>query len=71
MERELIQAGELTIDLIEAIYQKNMDTFEEKAKSFISETNRGKDLAGMKKWNEYIVEYLEIDNIQYFNLYSE
>jgi hypothetical protein len=38
---------------------------------FLDEVKEGADEAAMKKWNDSIKQYLDIDNLQECNLFQE
>ncbi len=68
LETELSQLQNLSEELIKELYQKHLKEFDKNRKLFIDETDRGKNLKRMKKWNTYILESLNIDNLKQFNI---
>ncbi len=55
--------------LINNIYQKFSTEFEELKASFLQEVDRGNNKDAMLKWNAYIKQYLDIDNVELFKPY--
>ncbi len=56
---------------VEDMYQKGIRDLELQHKSFIKETQRGYRVKGMKKWNDFILKRLQIDNVALFRLLDE
>ncbi|MFT6849358.1 MAG: hypothetical protein ACJATA_000153 [Sphingobacteriales bacterium] len=65
---ELDMTQNLSVELIEEIYQKHLKNFDEASKLFVNETGRGRNLKGMEKWNNYIFDSLEINSLRQFNI---
>lgn len=57
--------------LIEELYDEHMIQFEKTISLYISKTNRGKNTKEIEKWNQYIIEHLNINNIDYFAIEKE
>lgn len=55
---------------IETIYNKCMNELDAQHKSFIKEVQRGSNLKAMVRWNDYILERLQMDNVALFHLLS-
>ena len=65
---EALQSGALTFDRIRTLYYTALERMEAQTKKYLLEVERGRNLAGMKKWNAYILEELGIDNLELFGL---
>ena len=57
--------------LYENIYNSFMHKLFETQNDFLDEVKEGADEAAMKKWNDSIKQYLDIDNLQECNLFQE
>ncbi len=67
-EYELSLSKNLNEELIVELYHKHLNAFDTECKLFIAETNRGKNIKKMEKWNDYILESLNINNLKYFKI---
>jgi len=67
IHKELIRLGknknQISMNL--PVYLEN---FERKKNVFLKEIERGHDKAALKKWNDYVLKHLDIDNMYLFNL---
>jgi len=57
--------------LYENIYNSFMHKLFETQNDFLDEVKEGADETAMKKWNDSIKQYLDIDNLQECNLFQE
>lgn len=73
-----IEKNELEIELeelvspdekvVERLYQKHLKQFEESRRRLVSETDRGQNMVSMEKWNNYILQALDVNNLAAFDL---
>ena len=55
----------------EYIYNSFMYELSEIQNDFLDEVKEGTDEAAMKKWNDYIKQYLDMDNLLECKLYQD
>jgi len=55
-------------DSIRSIYKKHVQIAKETANLYLGEVQTGKNWKNMKKWNEYVLEELGVNNIELFEL---
>ncbi len=61
-----IQHEDRTVqDVIEA-YRATQNRLETLTTTYLSDTERGRNITGLKKWNQHVNDHLGIDNMQYF-----
>lgn len=60
-----------SIDAIKSMYINKIEQLEKISQNFFREVARGTSQKGMEKWNRYIYEALEIDNLQIFEVSYE
>ncbi len=65
-----IRAKSLTVKEIQTAYERKLVDLESLSKRFFKDVKRGQDMIGMVKWNTYIIEHLNIDNLDLFELHS-
>ncbi len=74
-KRKFILAESLTPHPSEAflkkLYQQHLAAFAASSKLFIEETNRGKNLEKMERWNDYIFRFLKVNNLKVFAVQEE
>ncbi|MBI9069370.1 MAG: carboxypeptidase-like regulatory domain-containing protein [Salinivirgaceae bacterium] len=70
--RELIKSinalEQIDYVLVKQLYYKSVEKYKSATKLYLKETQRGKDLFYLKKWNDYVYENLKINNFDYFNV---
>ncbi len=57
-----------TTALLDELYQDHLKQFDTTLRSFISQTNRGKNLKKMEAWNDFIFAALGINNLEQFEV---
>lgn len=70
-EKELMKMSNASLEEIYDLYEKHLEVFEENSKSFVAETNKGRNWRKMKEWNDYILEELKVDNLKKLNLLED
>lgn len=68
LEEELSHLVQPNPSQIRETYDRFVSSSEAECTTFLKEVDRGTNLQAMVKWNDYIKEKLEIDNISLFNL---
>jgi hypothetical protein len=53
---------------IDSVYAASVSNLKQQQELFIKESESGGNMKGLLKWNEYIFEMLEIDNMKIFGL---
>ena len=71
LEIELSKTKPLSLEIINQLYQKHMEIFEEESQQFIAEANRGQNKYDIKAWNKYIFENLGVNNVEFFQSLEE
>lgn len=67
LEKELHKPG-LTLDDIRTLYKNRLASIEHITQKYFRETERGQNKTALSKWNDYIYNKLQIDNMKIFGL---
>ncbi|MFK8165444.1 MAG: carboxypeptidase-like regulatory domain-containing protein [Lewinella sp.] len=68
LRAELLLLSHPTKEELDQLYEKHVAEYDKKARTFVSETKRGANLNNMEKWNDYIYNHLQVDNLKLFSL---
>lgn len=63
-----LEGRQYTVEEIDEIYKRTAKNAERIGARFLEEVERGQNEEAMKKWNQYVFENLEIDNMKTFKL---
>ncbi|MFK7773328.1 MAG: carboxypeptidase-like regulatory domain-containing protein [Saprospiraceae bacterium] len=69
-ETELSKMQHPSIELVNKLYEKQINEFKVNSKLFVAETNKGRNWDKMEWWNKFILKALNIDNLKMLNLSS-
>jgi hypothetical protein len=53
---------------IDSLYRQTLKSLDDQARLYLKEVQTGQNIRALKKWNQYIVENLEVDNMKCFRL---
>lgn len=67
-ETELRLIKHIKREQVEKLYEVHMNEFGQTIESYITKTKRGKNKRELEKWNQYIIQNLNVDNLKYFKI---
>ena len=65
MDKEL-QNTESSLSQIDSIYKQTVERIDNITKRYLKEVQLGKNNKELQRWNQYVIQNLNIDNIKIF-----
>lgn len=69
MEKTISNA-KLTLTQLDSLYKITQITIEKKYKEYFNKVERGKNVKELEAWNNYVKQYLGVDNFEIFQLHK-
>ena len=69
--QEQLDMKNLTLKQIDSLYYKTKEDMEILTYKYMYDVDFGKKVSEMNKWNKYVIENLQIDNVKIFEDYYQ